>query len=165
MSTSSCERVRRWAALAPDGVLSELETRRLARHLETCPHCRDFDSTVQAFTDEIRSAPPELPPETWTASAAPRARARHRLPAGRQVAQRSAVLATFLAGIAIGTVGLPGLAGRHAEPPTSRALVIVASGDEDTTTLLREAKEAAYSRRTTAADLQLEAQHPGLRDG
>jgi predicted anti-sigma-YlaC factor YlaD len=165
MSTSSCERVRRWAALAPDGVLSELETWRLARHLETCPHCRDFGSTVQALTDEIRSTPPEQPPESWTASAAPRARARHRLPAGRQVAQRGAVLATFLAGIAIGTVGLPGLADRHAESSVPRGLVIVASGDEDTGALLKGTKEAAYAPRSTAAGLQLEAQHPGLRAG
>ena len=165
MSPSSpqcCERVRRWAALAPDGVLSELETRRLARHLETCPYCRDFGLTVRAFTEEIRSSPPEPPPQAWAPAAVPRVRARARRPSARAMAQRGAVLASVLIGIAIGTAGLRSLDERNGESPSPRTLVIVASGDEDTRAFLKGARDSAYAPRGDAVE---HAQHPGPRWG
>jgi hypothetical protein len=55
--SSSCERTRFLAALAPDRVLSETEERTLARHLDHCPSCSAFAASVAAFTTELRTAP------------------------------------------------------------------------------------------------------------
>jgi predicted anti-sigma-YlaC factor YlaD len=51
-----CERSRTWAALAPDGELSELERRLLAAHLAHCPACAEFSVEVAAIAAELRAA-------------------------------------------------------------------------------------------------------------
>jgi len=51
-----CERARSWAALAPDGELSELERKLLGSHLERCPSCADFAVEVAAIASELRTA-------------------------------------------------------------------------------------------------------------
>jgi predicted anti-sigma-YlaC factor YlaD len=51
-----CERARSWAALAPDGELSELERKLLGSHLERCPACADFAVEVAAIASELRAA-------------------------------------------------------------------------------------------------------------
>ena len=67
---SDCERIRRLASIQLDGELSEFGTRRLDRHLNDCPPCREFATSVTATTNALRrSGPPASPP-----GAAPSAR-------------------------------------------------------------------------------------------
>ena len=51
-----CERARTWAALAPDGELSELERKLLAAHLQRCAACSHFAVEVAAVASELRAA-------------------------------------------------------------------------------------------------------------
>ena len=51
-----CERARTWAALAPDGELSELERKLLASHVQRCPACALFAVEVAAVAAELRAA-------------------------------------------------------------------------------------------------------------
>lgn len=53
---SPCERTRAWAALAPDGELSELERRLLDAHVARCAPCRLFAADVAAIALELRAA-------------------------------------------------------------------------------------------------------------
>jgi predicted anti-sigma-YlaC factor YlaD len=55
-SRVDCERARPWAALAPDGELSELERRLLDSHLAQCGACRAFFADVAATTRALRTA-------------------------------------------------------------------------------------------------------------
>lgn len=56
---SPCERVRHWAALAPDGVLSLVEQRLLEAHTERCEACRSFAADVASIAGALRAAPLE----------------------------------------------------------------------------------------------------------
>ena len=51
-----CDRARAWAALAPDGELSELERKLLGSHLDRCDACADFAVRVAAVAAELRAA-------------------------------------------------------------------------------------------------------------
>jgi ferric-dicitrate binding protein FerR (iron transport regulator) len=51
-----CDRARAWAALAPDGELSELERKLLGSHLDRCVDCADFAVRVSAVAAELRAA-------------------------------------------------------------------------------------------------------------
>ena len=51
-----CERARTWAALAPDGELSELERKLLDAHVQRCAACAYFASEVAAVASELRAA-------------------------------------------------------------------------------------------------------------
>ena len=51
-----CERARTWAALAPDGELSELERKLLDAHVQRCPACAHFALDVAAVAAELRAA-------------------------------------------------------------------------------------------------------------
>lgn len=51
-----CERARAWAALAPDGELSELERKLLDSHLQRCRACARFAVQVAAVARELREA-------------------------------------------------------------------------------------------------------------
>jgi predicted anti-sigma-YlaC factor YlaD len=51
-----CDRARAWAALAPDGELSELERKLLDSHLHRCVSCADFAVRVAAVAAELRAA-------------------------------------------------------------------------------------------------------------
>lgn len=51
-----CERARSWAALAPDGELSELEHKLLDAHLARCGACSRFSVQVAAVAAELRGA-------------------------------------------------------------------------------------------------------------
>ena len=51
-----CDRARAWAALAPDGELSELERKLLGSHLDRCDGCADFAVRVAALAAELRAA-------------------------------------------------------------------------------------------------------------
>jgi predicted anti-sigma-YlaC factor YlaD len=54
-----CERARTWAALAPDGELSELERKLLDAHLQRCSPCAHFALDVAAIAAELRAAAPQ----------------------------------------------------------------------------------------------------------
>jgi hypothetical protein len=49
-----CDRARSWAALAPDGELSELERTLLRAHLVRCGSCRRFAADVAAIAAALR---------------------------------------------------------------------------------------------------------------
>jgi hypothetical protein len=51
-----CERARSWAALAPDGELSELEQKLLGAHVARCASCSRFSVQVEAVALELRAA-------------------------------------------------------------------------------------------------------------
>lgn len=51
-----CERARSWAALAPDGELSELEHKLLESHLARCGACSHFAVEVATLAAELRTA-------------------------------------------------------------------------------------------------------------
>jgi hypothetical protein len=51
-----CERARSWAALAPDGELSELERKLLDSHLTRCAACTRFTAEVAAFAADLRAS-------------------------------------------------------------------------------------------------------------
>ena len=55
-----CDRARGWAALAPDGELSELERKLLQAHLLRCEECRAFADDVVTITlpEELRTGSP-----------------------------------------------------------------------------------------------------------
>ena len=52
-----CDRARSWAALAPDGELSELERELLRAHLAACRSCRRFAVNVGEIASVLRTAP------------------------------------------------------------------------------------------------------------
>lgn len=51
-----CDRARSWAALAPDGELSELERTLLRAHLLRCGSCSSFAADVAAIAAALRGA-------------------------------------------------------------------------------------------------------------
>ena len=51
-----CDRARSWAALAPDGELSELERQLLNAHLARCAACDRFAAEVAAAVAELHAA-------------------------------------------------------------------------------------------------------------
>ncbi len=51
-----CDRARAWAALEPDGELSELERKLLGSHLDRCDTCAVFALRVAAVAAELRAA-------------------------------------------------------------------------------------------------------------
>ncbi len=53
---SLCERARSWAALVPDGELSELERKLLDSHVARCAECGRFALEVAAVAAELRAA-------------------------------------------------------------------------------------------------------------
>jgi predicted anti-sigma-YlaC factor YlaD len=89
-----CERARSWAALAPDGELSELEHKLLDSHLTRCAACSCFAVEVAAVAAELRSSDLELLPRpvsipTW-----------HRRPVYARF--RGVAAAAAVAGMALG---------------------------------------------------------------
>jgi anti-sigma factor RsiW len=61
-----CERARSWAALAPDGELSELERKLLDSHVVRCAACAHFALEVAEIAAELRRAAPEPLPQPVT---------------------------------------------------------------------------------------------------
>jgi predicted anti-sigma-YlaC factor YlaD len=71
----NCERVRSQISLALDAEVSELDRRLVAAHLARCGECRAVESTMRAFTEELRTAPLEPPCRSITVTR-PRTRRR-----------------------------------------------------------------------------------------
>lgn len=85
-----CEHARIWAALAPDGELSELEQRSLRSHLGVCASCTSFAREVEGVTWLLRSE--ELVrPSSIAATTRPVARRHTRLARVRPIAAAAAV--------------------------------------------------------------------------
>lgn len=61
LSFRECERARRWAALAPDDELSELERRALLSHLRSCAPCAGFARGVGHVSALLRAEELERP--------------------------------------------------------------------------------------------------------
>ena len=53
-STVDCDHARRWAALSPDGELSDFERRSLRLHLVGCVSCSRFAREVAGLTSLLR---------------------------------------------------------------------------------------------------------------
>jgi hypothetical protein len=92
--TGACEVARAGVSLELDGELSQLEARMLASHLDRCADCREYATSVRAFTTEIRAAPLESPSHPIVVS-----RARRSVFGRVQMAAASAA-AVLVAGIA-----------------------------------------------------------------
>jgi len=71
----NCEHARIWAALAPDGELSELEQRSLRSHLRTCSSCAGFAREAEAVARLLRSQKLVRPSSIPVVPRAPRRRA------------------------------------------------------------------------------------------
>ena len=50
-----CDRARAWAALAPDGELSDLEQKLLDAHVARCARCERFAAEVASVTTALRA--------------------------------------------------------------------------------------------------------------
>jgi len=50
----ACDRARAWAALAPDGELSEIEQKLLDAHLMRCQDCADFATSAAGVAEALR---------------------------------------------------------------------------------------------------------------
>lgn len=61
LSFRECERARRWAALAPDDELSELERRALRSHLRSCASCAGFAHGIGHVSALLRAEELERP--------------------------------------------------------------------------------------------------------
>ncbi|HWH05802.1 MAG TPA: zf-HC2 domain-containing protein [Gaiellaceae bacterium] len=57
----ACEQARAWAALAPDGELTEFESASFRAHTATCPSCESFALQVDRIVRLVRAAEPLVP--------------------------------------------------------------------------------------------------------
>ncbi len=54
--SGECERARHWASTEIDGELSSFERVLLHAHLDACPSCREFSTTITGLTMTLREA-------------------------------------------------------------------------------------------------------------
>jgi predicted anti-sigma-YlaC factor YlaD len=151
-----CDRVRQWAGLAPDGVLSEIEQRLLDVHLEKCTSCREFHSSIERFTSELRAAPLEAPASpTHVAGRARRRWAATLRPLG-------AVAAAALVAVASPLL-VRSIDGAHRTSVTSIRPVILdaTSIERDQSVFLRQVRDYSQVRHVLARDRNARG-HPGL---
>jgi hypothetical protein len=142
-----------------DAEPSELDSLALEQHLERCPACRSFASTVGSFTRELRGAEPEpfqvrLPPM------------RRRRGLGG-VLSETVALATVAAVAVFVTTKVDDVASRPAAPRALPALVIDASGADtlrETQTFLRELRDASLVR-TFGGPERAAPTRPGVQAG
>jgi anti-sigma factor RsiW len=157
--SSGCERARRWAALAPDDELSELERRLLEAHLGRCPACAVFARTVGVATTELRAAPLAFPADgAWRTPARPR-----RLEPALKLATRAAAVATAaVAGAAFFSLGAEhvGVGERSPRPPAP--IVVDATSVNDSTVELQALREARRAQLFSVVEEQtVPAEHTG----
>jgi len=69
-----CEHARIWAALAPDGELSELEQRSLRSHLRVCGSCAGFAREAEGVASLLRSEELVRPSSITVVTRTPRRR-------------------------------------------------------------------------------------------
>jgi hypothetical protein len=138
--TSGCERARTWAALQPDGELSELERRLLAAHVSRCPECASFAAGVEAVVEEMRTTPLEPVPATSPVVAW---RRRTVVPATRAAGRVASVAAAAAAGIIAFSLGA-GTLGDVERSPAPAPILIEITGTDVAQELdaLRDARRA-----------------------
>jgi hypothetical protein len=124
--TSGCERARAWAALQPDGELSELERRLLAVHVARCTACASFAAGVEALVEEVRAAPLEPVPAGARAVAW-----RHRtiVPATRAAGRIASVAAAAAAGIIAFSLGAETFGDVERSPAPAPILIEITGTD------------------------------------
>jgi predicted anti-sigma-YlaC factor YlaD len=54
--SGECDRARQWASTEVDGELSSFERVLLHAHLDACPSCSEFSSTISGLTAALREA-------------------------------------------------------------------------------------------------------------
>jgi hypothetical protein len=126
LHTSGCERARAWAALAPDGELSELERRLLAVHVAHCTACASFAAGVEALVEEVRAAPLEpVPAGAWAFGW------RHRtvVPATRAAGRIASVAAAAAAGLVAFSLGAGTLGDVERSPAPAPILIEITGTD------------------------------------
>ena len=101
--SGDCGRARRWAALAPDGELSMLESRLLQAHVQRCPVCARIAADIEAISDAIRSAPLESPSARVALPVARRATFLNRAPGARAMGRFAAVAVGGLLAFTVGS--------------------------------------------------------------
>lgn len=124
--TSACERARAWAALAPDGELSELERRLLVAHVARCTACASFAAGVEALVEEVRAAPLEPVPAGTRAVAW---RRRTIVPATRAAGRIASVAAAAATGIIAFSLGAETLGDVERSPAPAPILIEVTGTD------------------------------------
>jgi hypothetical protein len=95
---SQCENVRVWAALAPDGELSELERRALRSHVRQCGSCARFAQGVEQISVLLRAE--ELEQPSFSPLIPRVARSRHAFVARARTVTAAAAVALMALGIA-----------------------------------------------------------------
>jgi len=109
-----CEHARRWASLALDGELSQVEEALLRAHVGRCADCAEFARDLDGLTQELRAAPPQRPRRSIPA---------RRRSAGMRTLQLGAAVAAAIA-IAAGLGSLAGSLTSSAPPPPTRHVSI-----------------------------------------
>jgi hypothetical protein len=140
--SSSCERARFLAALAPDRILSETEEGTLARHLERCPSCSAFATSVAAFTSELRTAPLERP-EAGVSLVLRGARRRPRTTLKLPLVG----LAAAAAGVLVTSVALKERAVLTATTPTAPPAIVAQPGAPDDGAVLARLRAVVHARQ------------------
>jgi anti-sigma factor RsiW len=141
---AACDRVRQWAALAPDGGLSQIEQHLLESHVAGCAACRSFAEEVAGIAAALRAAP--LEPVRIADVPAPARRPRRR-PSSATFAGVTAALAATAASvlIAYGHVGRSSSVTATARP----VIVVDATNGENQvqqTRFLQRLRNYAYTR-------------------
>jgi predicted anti-sigma-YlaC factor YlaD len=95
---SQCENVRVWAALAPDGELSELERRALRSHVRQCGSCARFAQGVEQISVLLRAE--ELEQPSFSPLIPRVTRRRHAFAARARTVTAAAAVALMALGIA-----------------------------------------------------------------
>ena len=121
LSFRECERARRWAALAPDGELSELEIRALRSHVRSCASCERFAHGVEHVSELLREEELEQPSLPMLV---PRVVRRHRIVAARVRPVAAA------AAVALMALGIASRSPLEMDPRESAAPSTTATADE-----------------------------------
>lgn len=147
----ACERARTWAALAPDGELSQLELRLLEAHLGRCASCARVARDIEAISEAIRSAPLEPPPGQISLPVLRRRSRLGRLPGAQMTARLAAVAAVGLLAFTMGSWS----SGRIVETLPGKPLLLDAAALEETEaepSELRAFRRSALLRKSLAAE-------------
>jgi anti-sigma factor RsiW len=135
-----CERARSWAALSPDGELSELEQKLLDAHLARCSACSRFSVQVAAVAAELRAAslqplPQPVSIHTW-----------RRRPVYARMSTVGAAAAVAL--MALGIASRAPLATSDQKSLQIPRVVDFSGGDEEEQQALRDIRRAAIVEAT-----------------
>lgn len=141
-----CERARSWAALAPDGEISELEKTLLHSHLARCGSCSSFAADVAEIAAALRAASFEPPPRPIAVTTWRRRRVLARL--------RTVGAAAAVAVMALGIASHAPLANDERKPAELSRVPDV-SGDQAELLLLRKERLEAIA----AAVAEVPARH------